>query len=432
MSRVHSTGPLEAFSVDLSNTGAMRVPETSGPQPPRLESPRGRSHQESAASEPGDRVQFSPQVQVPRPLPTDQELKALAQGVAKESHSRVPDEAAKSRHRLNALLQAQDWNGDPVKGGPVHYDGSPVVVIAFEGTGAFEARKAPAMQLLGRELQAQGYDTSEPRFKPDNLVTEALGDKSGDSVKWSGLSQGPLEAIVKDSELNQKVQWLSFPSEELELLSDPELTKNLSPKQLLDDTARTSLGTGPGIQAALSAVKDISQQAAEQGKSPKFVLLSHSSGGRSAVKFAEELKQLKLPVQVPLSISLDPVREAHEAVGEAGLELLNKGTEHNLNRVADFLGLPQKKVYPPKVSSQSQPESLYRPQNVDEWVSFYQKSDTEGLKMKPAFGIHGSPVAGAENVFIPDVGSAGHGEIAYHPEVIKRVTDELRELLPKR
>lgn len=409
----------------------MRIPETTAGKPVRPEHPRSVPTQGGGASEAQDSVQFSPTVQVPKPLPSDQELKALAQGVVEDSHSRVPDQAAGNRHRLNALLQAQDWTGDPVQGGPVHYDGSPVVVIAFEGTGAFEARKAPAMQTLGRDFQAQGIDTNDPRFKPDSLLTEALVDKSGAPVKWSGLSQGPLEAVVKDAELNQKVQWLSFPSEELEVLSDPEFTKNLSPKQLLDDTARTSLGTSPGIQAALSAVKDISQQAAEQGKSPKFVLLSHSSGGRSAVKFAEELKHLKAPVDVPLAISLDPVREAHEAVGEASLELLNKGTEHNLNRVADFLGLPQKKVYPPKVSSQSQPESLYRPQNVGEWVSFYQKSDTEGLKMKPAFGIHGSPVAGAENVFIPDVGSAGHGEIAYHPEVIKRVTDELRDLLPK-
>lgn len=408
----------------------MRIPATRANQPASPLPARGGSSQEKQASENADSVHFSPRVQVARALPSDQELKALAQGVVEESHSRVPDHAARNRHGLNALLQAQDWNGDPVKGGPVHYDGSPVVVIAFEGTGAFEARKAPAMQLLGRDLQAQGADTSDPRFQPDRLISEALGDKSGQPARWSGLSQGPLEAIVKDAELNQKVQWLSFPSEELEILSDPDFTKNLSPKQLLDDIARSSSGTSPGIQAAISAVKDISQQAAEQGKTPKFVLLSHSSGGRSAVKFAEELKHLKDPVQVPLAISLDPVREAHEAVGEASRELLNKGTEHNLNRVADFLGLPQKTVYPPKVSSKSQPESLYRPDNVDEWVSFYQKSDSEGLKMKPAFGIHGSPVAGAENVLIPDVGSAGHGEIAYHPEVLKRVAEELRELLP--
>jgi hypothetical protein len=94
-----------------------------------------------------------------------------------------------------------------------------------------------------------------------------------------------------------------------------------------------------------------------------------------------------------------------------------RGTEHNLNRVRTFLGATPRSVSHPLIRHRSQPESLYRPSNVGSFLNYFQTQDTEGLKIRPEVGIHGSPVSGAENREIKDVGTGGHGEIAIHPEV---------------
>lgn len=83
--------------------------------------------------------------------------------------------------------------------------------------------------------------------------------------------------------------------------------------------------------------------------------------------------------------------------------------------------------------SREQADSLYRVSNAPRWINFLQRTDTEGLKMEPRFGIHGSPVRGAENVELyggPHLGAAGHGEITYHPDVLARFEQELERLLP--
>ncbi len=49
--------------------------------------------------------------------------------------------------------------------------------------------------------------------------------------------------------------------------------------------------------------------------------------------------------------------------------------------------------------------------------------------MDPKFGIQGSPVKGAQNQEVHDVGSAGHGEIAYNPIVVKAFAEGLKRLL---
>lgn len=348
------------------------------------------------------------------------------------SRKNVPALNGENRHQLNARIMAHGAQ-DKKNSGKVRYDGSPVVVIAFEGTGAFDPRRASTMQALGRRLQAQGHDTTNPRFNPATLVEKALGEQTS----WSGLGHGPLDAVVRDPKLNKNVQWLSFPSEELEVLGDPKNLSNYSPRQIVKDVIGSTEGRTPGIEAALKAVKDISGQAHAQGKNPKFVLLSHSSGGRSAVKFAERLRTLRnpgdgKPFEVPLAVTIDPVREAHEAMFEAAREVVNKGTEHNANKVRRFLGLPERKVWPPNVGSRKQPESLYRPSNVSQWINFYQTDDTEGLKMSPQFGIHGSPVERATNIRVRGTGSAGHGEINYHPTVVKGFRDALQGVLQRK
>lgn len=371
---------------------------------------------------------------------TPAQVEAAVNEAINASYAKVPDRAGESRHALNRRLQNQPLEGSNLpQGKGVHYDGSDIVVIAFEGTGAFEPRMAPIMQDAVQRLAEQGLSLPESSPSLHYTTQMALNAKKSQDVNWSGLAAGPLESLLHEPTLDAKTQWLSFPSEEFEALSNPKAFKDVSFRQVLNEAVGSTAGETPGINNALLAMLEIQNQARAQGKNPQFVVISHSSGGRSAVKFLEKAKQIPgldgQPVKFPVVMTIDPVREAHEAVGEAFKELIYKGTEHNANRVRGWIdALPlievaPKKVYPPLVRHRPQPESLYAPSNAEKFLSFYQRKDTEGLKMKPHFGIQGSPVKGAINQEIYDVGSAGHGEITYHPAVTKAFVDQLKSLL---
>lgn len=371
------------------------------------------------------------------PLPAEPTLAALASRVVRNGFARVPDRPGESRHALNTRLSGQDWTDvRPTRGAPVYrWNGSEVVVLAFEGTGAFEPRLAPGIRALTHTLQAAGYDTS--RLQPATLIEEALRGETGAEPRWSGLAHGLRTCISRDRDLERRIQWLSFPSEELEMLAHPDAFRNQTAEGLVGDILRSSRGRSRGIENARDAMRSILRQAHFRGEAPTFVVVSHSSGGRSTVKFLELAKEIRSPggaePQIALAFTIDPVREAHEALGEAARELFNKGTEHNVNWVRRQLGLREERVWPPTLRSREQPESLYRVGNVPRWVNFFQRSDTEGLKINPRFGIHGSPIRGAENLELhrgPDLGDAGHGEIAYHPAVLDRFGRELARLLP--
>jgi hypothetical protein len=395
--------------------------------------------------------------------PTTPLAKATPEQVAKavsaavqENYRQVPPRANENRHELNQRLQLTDPSRPHGPANPIHYDGSEVVVISFEGTGAFEPRRLEIMEQAAANLKEKGLQ-SDALFAP---ATEGIEDKTGKKANWSGLNAGVHSAILEDRELQEKTQILSFPSEESELFRGSEVMDsrgasylidaakdNQSVKEKLSSEILGSLkGNTPGIDNAVVAMRDILAQAKAQGKTPKFVVVGHSSGGRSMVKFLEKVKDLKGPdgqnMKFDLAISIDPVREAHEAALEGARELLNKGTEHNVNRLikgANFLNpfgsIPEKKVYPPVVGYHSQPESLYAPGNVapGKYLSFYQRADTEGLGM--GFGIHGSPVAGAKNTQVfnnaygKPLGKQGHGEITYSPPVVNAFTEGVKGLL---
>lgn len=394
------------------------------------------------------RLSASPaQLSAVQPATKAQTQDAIQQALEK-SFQRVPDRAGESRHDLNQRLQNHTHQGQGPHGG-VFYDGSDVVVIAFEGTGAFDPRRPQIMQEAADILSAQGLSPQDGHLYSQS--TEALEARSGKEHNWSGLGVGPLNSLLSDPELQGRTQWLSFPSEEIEALSGKEAYKDTSFEEIVAEATGSTIGHTPGIQNALSALQDIQLQARAQGKNPKFVIVSHSSGGRSAVKFLEKAKTVHdlsgQRLQFPFVLTIDPVREAHEAIGEAAREILNKGTEHNMNRVRsganevlNFLWpgerveiVPQRKVYPPTVGFDEQPESLYKPSNTGRFQSFYQRKDTDGLKLGLHdwlnFGIHGSPVAGAENKEVSKgMGSSGHGEIAYSEEVLEAFIQGLKSL----
>lgn len=369
----------------------------------------------------------------PNEFPDEAGLARRADSIVAESLTKFPDQRHPDRHKLNALLQSQAVK-DSTNGEYSHYDGSPVVVIAFEGTGAFEPRRAPAMQALGRQLQSEGFDTKGADYNPTDLVDEALEKKKGSDSNWSGLSHGPLYEVAADPKLNQNVQWLSFPSEETELLKDIDVLKNLDPGQLYRDVKLSRQGSSQGIESALEKIRNISLEAKKQGKNPRFVVMAHSSGGRSAVKFLDELSQRTNPVDgkpysIPLVATIDPVREAHEALVEGARELVNKSTEYKRNELLERVGLKGPKVYPPVVGSRAQPKTLYATSNVGEWLNFYQREDLQGLQVEPYVGLHGSPVAGAQNEEITGLGDKGHGGICYNPQVNEPIKKRLLQLV---
>lgn len=367
----------------------------------------------------------------PLSIATPAQVQAAVAEALKASFSQVPPRAGESRHDLNRRLHNRPEN---------QYKGANVVIIAFEGTGAFHPRCAPVMIQANERLRAQGLTPGS--YELHSQVSAQMQQKEGKAMNWSGLAVGPLGGLLNDPQMAESTQWLSFPSEEFEALAGGDHLENFSLTESVKEAVLSSAGQTPGINQALLKLREIQAQAQAQGKDPQFVIVSHSSGGRSAVKFLEKAKALKdesgKPLHFPLVMTIDPVREAHEAVLEAGKELFYKGTEHNVNRLRGWVdALPlievkQKKVYPPLVRHQAQPESLYKPSNTGTFVSFFQRQDTEGLKMEPKFGIQGSPVHGAQNTEIHNVGSAGHGEIAYNPIVVQRFLTELKPLTEKK
>lgn len=375
-------------------------------------------------------------VEGPRPAATPEQIKQAVDKALAMSYDQVPHRPGVSRHALNRQLQTFNAEGTQNPQKQVSYNGADVVIIAFEGTGAFDARRAPVMQQAAQILSDQGLSLDDGGALYSE-VSNAIAAKESKNINWSGLATGPLASLLEDPEAQANTQWLSFPSEEFEVLAGGEILNNLDPQQLKREVLGSTVGVTPGISQAVQAMKEIQAQAQAQaqGKNPKFVVVSHSSGGRSTVKFLEKMKNQDFP----LVMTIDPVREAHEAVGEALKEVyLYKGTEHNVNRLRsaanwllpESMEFDQKKVYPPMVRSHAQPESLYKPGNVDKMVNFYQKKDEEGLKMPQVrFGIQGSPVQRAENIEIYDVGTSGHGEITYHQKVLTRFMSELKGVL---
>ena len=312
------------------------------------------------------------------------------------------------------------------------HDGA-ALIIAFEGTSAYQPHFPPLMQKvckqigphLSRELKESIHYEVFQTFYSTNLGVEE---------KWSGLEAGPMNFFCANPEIfPDSYDWYSFPSEETELLADP---RNLSWKQLanLPHEIKDSIKKSPaGVRNAVSCTQRYLNAARAQ-KSPKIIVLSHSSGGRAAIKFLEKLKAIRNPrngkgIRVDLVFTLDPVREAHEALAEVASQVLANPIKGAFNRVPI---LPDVEVHPVQIWSRDQREKLYKVSNTNRHINLYQRSDSEGINMRPSFGIHGSPVFKADtNLDMSSkLGSKGHGEITFHPDTLKILESAVRKLYP--
>ncbi|MCO4782329.1 MAG: hypothetical protein KC646_08375 [Candidatus Cloacimonetes bacterium] len=310
------------------------------------------------------------------------------------------------------------------------------LIIAFEGTGAYE----PYIPALMERARIQLRDKVSAGVFSDTLdhaITVFKG-QTGKDPKWSGLQNGVMEALYEDPNLlDGNFNWYSYPSEEAEVLAGLDGISGKNILRLARDMGNSIASFPLGIQGAISCTKKFISRAKSLEYYPTVIVVTHSSGGRSSVKFAEHLKKqkyisldgkTKTGINIDLVMTIDPVKEAHEALKEAALQISGHATK---NAVNFFLPKGSEIDNPDaRVWSRHQPSSLYNPSNVDRFVSVYQTEDELGLKVGLKFGIWGSPIADVdEEIKIKSgLGESGHGEIAYHEKTINLFKKEINKL----
>lgn len=299
--------------------------------------------------------------------------------------------------------------------------------LVFAGTGAFNPRtfdimskaiKCKHLRQMPEKLQKKTY----------TLAKNMLAAKGSSYTKWSTIEMGPMTRMIMSKPLKSKMAMYNFaiyPSEESKLLiSEANLTiENI--RKIPEEMKRSVKGKPIGIKNALNCTDIYLNGMKAKGKTPKIILMSHSSGGRSVVKFLESLKQ-RTTSDVDLVLTIDPVKEAHHAVEEVLPQVAHRYLEQGAAWILD-VDVPQRVA---AVWSRKQPKVLYKTSNSKRWINFYQLVDTRGLKGPVKFGIKGSPIHKADhNHYIKEgLGASGHGEIGYNARVKDIIEDEILDL----
>lgn len=306
--------------------------------------------------------------------------------------------------------------------------GVETLVVAFEGTGAFEPRVAPLVMQL---LRAAGGRVADGDALVDAARAAIARAEGGRDLKWSALMAGPLPALLEDPALTGGFDWASFPSEEAEVLAGMDSVSVDSIRRLRRDVAASRAGLPRGVVDAHAFVRAYLAAWPEGAPRPRLVVITHSSGGRAAVKCLEEWK--KDGIEVDLVFSIDPVRAAHEALSELLPQMIGQGSNYNARRVPggdwvlDRLGVGKPVL--PRVWHRHHPAYLYKPGNARRWVSVYQRADTLGMKIYPRHGIQGSALKDADHEEeIGGLGDDGHGAIGYAPRTLELWRAELAAL----
>jgi hypothetical protein len=302
---------------------------------------------------------------------------------------------------------------------------SKALIIGFEGTGAYEPIASATMSAFNKCFA--GKVPEELRKKVYPSLTKIYKTKMKKEIKWSGLQSG-IQKELSLIENGENVDWFSFPSEEVEQLAGIENLRNVSLSQLLSDM-KSSIASNPkGINNARKCLLTYISNAQMMNIRPKIILTSHSSGARSRVKFAEHIK-IDLGIKIDLAFTIDPVIEAHHALEEVLLQKITEPTRYLVWRLSGA----REEDYPySAVKRRNHSKKLYAPSNIDDFQSFYQTSDREGLKIGGdllRFGIRGSDIYGAENHKVQTSATDAHGPIAYDKEVIKAFRSKLNTLL---
>jgi hypothetical protein len=323
----------------------------------------------------------------------------------------------KNRHQVGAMLN----QCTPSKN-------TTALIISFAGTGAYNPR---SFNLMAKLIQCKSYQklTDDQKKSTYAYVINALEKSGSIYTKWSGIEKGPMSMFIKDPDLNKiskNFKYAIFASEEAEVLSDPGNLKNYSPAKILREFRSSTVGSTIGIQNALACSKKFYKRAKELKISPKLIVMSHSSGGRSAVKYLEKVKERSPKFKVSLVLTLDPVKEAHQAAKEVTSQYLS-------NKADDLNPFTDNKHKKPKVYSRQQKKVLYRTSNAKRWVNFYQNKDSRSGDVGfMTHGIAGSPIYKADqNYFVSDgldSTKTPHGEITYHQKTLAIIKKEITDL----
>lgn len=293
---------------------------------------------------------------------------------------------------------------------------SKALVLSFAGTSAFNPRSHHIMSTLIKCPEFQKLDTKFKQYIYSSL-SEILADKKSKFTNWSGIDKGIMSQFLinpKVTDLAADFDFATFASEESEFISDPSKLSDSSISPLIKEVSLSLSNSPIGITNAIKCVKKYYKKAKKLAINPKLIITSHSSGGRSAVKFLEKIKGFK---ESDLTLTIDPVIEVQHAIEEVASQELG-----NINR--SIFGEEERPV---NVWSREQPKSLYKV-NSAKWINFYQQSDSKGFDMSPSFGIQGSAVRDAENIFINDLSDRGHGEITYNEKVLDIMTTQINSL----
>mgnify|MGYP000008781576 CR=1 FL=1 len=333
------------------------------------------------------------------------------------------------RHKINKLVN----KCEPTKN-------SRALIIAFEGTGAYDPLIPAAMARFNKCLG--GKISPKLRDSIYHSTTAIYKTKRGKGAKWSGLNRGVMSETITIKN-SRYVDWYSFPSEESEVLAGLEEAKDVNSwKRILKDS-KNSLQSNPmGISNARNCVSHYLAKAKELNIKPKIVLTSHSSGGRSLVKFSEHLK--KAGIQVDLAFSIDPVVEAHHALEEVIPQIIGepaRNKEYWTKKISNekfgtSWHLPEYSFSAVWTRNTEHKNKLYKPTNVKEHINFYQTVDRKGLDVggdAGRFGIRGTQMDGAQNRHIEfkTYGEqwGGHGEINTNGEVLSTWHKEMDKII---
>ncbi len=287
------------------------------------------------------------------------------------------------------------------------------LVINFEGTGSYSPRTTHLMKefadCVGDGDLGKGFHYQ---------ATQTIKETYDHEENWSALSAGPLNQLAENTTSSQ-INWVSFASEESEILAEPQ---NLSNYSGIDSRIYPR-----GVFQAITCLQNYQDSAKRIGVTPKIIVQGHSSGARSSVKFLELLEKLQPETKVDLMLTIDPVKEAHLAVGEVLSQIAGNANRSVYNAIPF---VEEIEIMPPNVWTRNQPETLYKPENVNRSVNVYQNVDTDGLKGPIKFGIHGSPIYNADlNQFISnDLTTDAHGEIARHEKTKSIIASEYQNL----
>lgn len=276
------------------------------------------------------------------------------------------------------------------------------IVINFEGTGQYSPRTVEKMKVLN--AYSGIMKSNETREKVLKHIWDTHDDKNLGMDTWPGTLHGPITKAVTglnnkanaDYKGHPNTQWLYFRSE------DQEKSR----------------------ATAMNCLKNYLYRYKQKYKTnfkPKVIITGHSSGGYSAMKFAQELSNEDPQVSIDL-ITIDPVIPYERAALNGAARRLNPFAK---NRIGDHSGSDQFRIDPNKMKA----------------TNFYQTQDVHGLlptedsggipligdRLKNkgvGLGIHGSRIDGSDNKLIEFKEGTfdarkGHGSIAIDSKVIE-------------